>query len=363
MEHSTCSHRARERIKSDVRRRLARHANFGCSICGGIPIVFHHIEEWSKQFSNDEKYLIPICDKCHRHIHGVGGCFYSRAELYEFKDTPERPPILRYDLPLGRKRHYSFFVGSNFITNGEKAALAFEFSKGHPLVSIDTSSGILKLSILASLRNDKATYLIRDNELTIDSQDIWNMQYSGASLQIWRRIPDREKATIFIDLAIQPDVIIIRRMNSRFNDKTFRIGKWRKPHQRQVGKIAEQVRQCESLYRERSAQIDGVDIDTLIKQTQKDTLRMRIEQWLSHEFCREFNWDWPYYCWVLRSVLEKSPVFARNKDLQANLSEEHRRINETVAGIRARYQEEFDELKDVFVEYDGNIWLNNFWLS
>ena len=70
MDHLTCSRKAREHIKSNIRQELANYSNFACSVCGKIPIVFHHIEEWSKKFSNDKKYLIPICDECHKHIHG-----------------------------------------------------------------------------------------------------------------------------------------------------------------------------------------------------------------------------------------------------------------------------------------------------
>ncbi|MCD4650619.1 MAG: HNH endonuclease [Candidatus Cloacimonetes bacterium] len=38
-------------------------------MCGNIPIVYHHIEEWAKEKSNDESLLIPVCNKCHRDIH------------------------------------------------------------------------------------------------------------------------------------------------------------------------------------------------------------------------------------------------------------------------------------------------------
>jgi hypothetical protein len=135
MRSSTCSREARERIKSDIRLRLAQHSNFACSICGGIPIVFHHIQEWSKSFSNDEQILIPICDRCHRGIHGEGGGnMFSKKELYEYKANPKRPRILADKLPLERKQGYSFFIGCNFIANGEKVSL-FKLRGGHSLAS------------------------------------------------------------------------------------------------------------------------------------------------------------------------------------------------------------------------------------
>ena len=362
MKRSTCSRKARERVKSDIRQRLARYANFACSICGSIPIVFHHIEEWSQKFSNDEKFLIPICDKCHRRIHGEGGCLYSKSELYEFKNAPKRPPILTDELTLEHKRCYSFFVGCNFIANGERANL-LRFPEGHHLVSVDASTGTLKLSILAGIQGNEAVYLIRDNELLVDSEDVWDMKYSGNSLQIWRR-SDRRKS-IFIDLAIHPDVVIIRRMNTTFNGKTFQIRKLRSPQRRQVDKIANQVKQYEELYREMSAEIDnrpkmggvfgGIDVDILIKQTQKDLLKTRMEQELSYGFHRNFRWPWSYYQWVLSGILMKSPVFSRERDIPVEL----RAMHEMVASIRAKYKKEFEDLTGVVVEYDGEVWLDN----
>ena len=50
------------------------------------------------------------------------------------------------DLPLEAKRKYSFFIGSNFITDGEKASL-IRFPKGHSLMTINTSNGILKFNV------------------------------------------------------------------------------------------------------------------------------------------------------------------------------------------------------------------------
>lgn len=310
MKHSACSHKAREHIKTERRWELARHSNFACSICGNIPIVFHHIEEWSKTSSNDEQFLIPICVVCHQHIHGEGGPMYSKAELYEYKATPERPSVLTHRLPLKRKTGYSFFIGSNFVADGEKVSL-FRFSDEHCLTSIDTSSGNLRLSILAAIQDDEAVYLIKDNELLIDSQEIWDMRYSGTSLKIWKMADDRK--ITFIDLTITPDVIIIRRMNTSFNGKPFRVRKLRAPQQRQVDKIATRVKQYEDLYHDMSAEIDGhprtgyvfdgMDIDAIIRQTQKDRLKGRLERDLEYRFCDGFKWDHQYYRWVLDGVL------------------------------------------------------------
>lgn len=364
MKPSTCAQKAREDISPDVRRRLAHYSHFACSICGSIPIVLHHIEEWSKKHSNDKKFLIPICDKCHRRIHGKGGAVYSKEELYEFKTNPQRPPILTDKLTLERKKGYSFFVGCNFIANGENVSL-FRFPNGHCLTSIDTSTGVLKLNVLAALDEDEPVYLIRENELMVDSQDVWDMRYSGSSLKIWRTT-NGEK-TIFINLSIKPDVIIIKRMSTNFNGRSFRVRKLRYPQRRQVDKIASKVKQYEELYRGMSAEIDslpkmggvfgGIDIDTLIKQTQKDRLKRSMEQDLSHGFYRNFKWRWSYYQWVLNSVLMKSPVFRKEREIR-DLPVELRRMYEMIASIKAKYQKEFEDLSGVVAEYDGAVWLD-----
>ena len=162
--------------------------------------------------------MVPICDKCHRGIHGEGGELFSKEKLYEYKKNPKRPSILRDQLPLERKRHYIFFIGSNFIAHGSKAALS-KFPGGHHLAAIDTSEGVLKLTILEGIKNSTRSYLIEENELVIDSQDIWDMRYSRDFLKIWRM--KNYKKTIFIHLIIRPDVIIIRRMNTTFNNIPF----------------------------------------------------------------------------------------------------------------------------------------------
>ena len=191
--------------------------------------------------------MVPICDKCHRGIHGEGGELFSKEKLYEYKKNPKRPSILRDQLPLERKRHYIFFIGSNFIAHGSKAALS-KFPGGHHLAAIDTSEGVLKLTILEGIKNSTRSYLIEENELVIDSQDIWDMRYSRDFLKIWR-MKNYEK-TIFIDLIIKPDVIIIRRMNTTFNNIPFRIYKLRNPQKQQVDKIVEIVNSYDNLYKQ-----------------------------------------------------------------------------------------------------------------
>jgi hypothetical protein len=363
---STCSRRARERIPNGTRRKVARSSYFACSICGSIPIVFHHIEEWSTHRSKDEQYLITVCDKCHRGIHGEGGNLFSKTELYKRKNNPKKPSVLLDNLPLETKGKYSFFIGSNFIADGEKASL-IRFPEGRSLTTIDTSNGILKLSILAEVRNGNTIYLIKDNELMINTKDIWDMHYSRNSLKIWKIVND--KKFIFINLVLLPDVIIISEMNTAFNGKPFRIFKLRSPQKSQLAKIEHKVRSYENFYNRESTKIDnlpklygthkGLDFDTIIKQTQKDLIKTRLEQDLMFDFCKKFNWDWGYYQKVLSEILARSSVFRASPSFENELPPQVKKIQEDVRGIREKYSKQFEEFKNVVVEYGGMMFNQN----
>ena len=281
---------------------------------------------------------------------------FSKEELHQHKLTPKKPAILRDELPLEAKKRYSFFIGGNFVADGEKTSL-FRFPGGYSLMSIDTSSGVLRLSVLTGVQDDEPIYLIKQNELVIQSEDIWDMKYSGSSLKIWKVVDGNKD--VFIDLIIKLDVIIIQRMNTTFNGKPFCIRRLRNPQQRQVNKIVEEVRTCEERCRELSAEIesrprkagvhDGIDLDAAIKQVQKDEVKTRLEQYLSYEFCKEFDWDQPYYQWVLTSVLQESAVFRRAEREAADLPAELRAFNHKIARIKDEYRKEFEEL--------GKVWL------
>lgn len=95
--------RVRIPIKENVRQKLLKASNFSCSICGKIPVVIHHIEEYAKNLSNEEKYLMPICRECHDKIHGKGGSIFSKKELYQYKketcSTTDFTRQLSFDTP------------------------------------------------------------------------------------------------------------------------------------------------------------------------------------------------------------------------------------------------------------------------
>ena len=358
--------KSREYVASDIRRELAKYSNFACSICGAIPIVFHHIEEWSKKFSNAEEILIPICDKCHRGIHGEGGTLFSKNELYDYKANPKKPLLLSDKLPLERKKSYSFFVGSNFLAQGTSFSF-FNLPNEHSLLSINGSESILRLSVLAEASNGKKTYLIKDNELLINTEDIWDMLYSRNSLKIWRMQEGRK--TVFIDLAIKPDLIIVKAMHTTFDGKEFRIYRLRNPQQRQVDKIVDQVKRCEEIFLKEENKIDksprlgssynDIDIDELIKATRKQVLKNKLEGYLLFDYCDEFNWDEFYYLWVLQQVLDRSSVFGNRDIIDRDEPEQISRLRDKISDIKIRYEKEFNKLGNIVVEYDGFIFLRN----
>lgn len=294
---------------------------------------------------------------------------FSKDELYQYKTTPKRPQVLKDALPLGAKKKYSFFVGSNFIADGEKGSL-FRLPGGHSVMSIDTSLGTLRLSIILGVDRDVPRYLIKENELLISTDDIWDMRYSGSSLKIWRIVDG--KKSVLVDLAIEPDIIIMREMNTSFNGKPFRVRKLRAPQRRSVNKIEKKVKEYEGLYYELSERIDsqprvggvydGIDIDALVRQLNKDRVKRQLEQDLNHRFCKEFTWDWAYYQWVLGSVLKKSSVFGRSEPDMSSLAPEFRALDHKVGDIKARYKHQFAALGDVVAEYNGIVFRENFLL-
>ena len=363
MNSQTCAKKSRDNIPADVKHKLLQKSNFSCSICGNIPIVFHHIEEWAKEHSNDIAVLIPICDSCHRRIHGEGGNLFSKDELYEYKKKPKRPSILKDKLPLDRKKDYSFFVGSNFIENGSKANL-IRFSDGSHLTSIDISDGNLKLSILEKIVDNERFYLIKENELMIDPLDIWDMRYSGSSLKIWKMTGGKKR--IFIELIFRPELIVIKRMETEFNGQPFRIYKPRAPHRKKILKLKEIIQFYEAKYKELSEQIDSLprkheihhewgDIDAFIKQSQKDLIKTRFQQAILYDHQKEFKWDWPKYYEAVHKLFKDSEVFRAKDRMTTSLPKEYKRINMHISEIKKKYSSDFDELEGTIVEYGGFI--------
>lgn len=362
MEAFACSRKSREYIGADIRHQLAQNSNFACSVCGKIPIVFHHIEEWSKEYSNDRDLLIPICDLCHRGLHGKGGNLFSKSELYKYKKNPKCPSILRDTLPLDRKKTFSFFVGSNFIADGRKANL-IRFSGGDHLTAIDITEGNLKLSILGKIVDGEKFYLIKDNELMIDPIDMWDMQYSRNSLKIWKSTNGRK--AIFIDFIIRPELIVIKRMETEFNGRPFRIYKPRAPHRKKVLKLKKIIDAYESKYKELSEQIDmlpkqhgsykGLDIDAFIKQSRKDIIKAQFEQAILYDHQKEFKWDWPKYLGVVHKLFKDSEVFSAKERMPTSLPKEYERINMHISEIKKKYSSDFNELEGTIAEYGGFI--------
>ncbi len=362
MKSETCAKKSRDNISSNVKQKLLQKSCFSCSICGKIPIVFHHIEEWAKGHSNDINLLIPICDSCHRGIHGEGGNLFSKDELYEYKKNPKSPSILKDKLPLERKKNFSFFVGSNFIENGNKANL-IGFPDGSHLTSINISDGNLKLSILEKIVDNERFYLIKENELMIDPSDIWDFRYSRNFLKIWKIIDGKKK--IFIELIFRPELIVIKRMETTFNGKPFRIYKPRAPHKAKVLKLKKIIEDYESKYRAISKQVDmipkeygtykGIDIDTFIKQTRKDIIKSQFERAILYEHKKEFRWDWPKYYEVVQKLFKDSEVFRPKERMTTSLPKEYKRIDRHIFEIKKKYSSDFDELEGTKVEYGGFI--------
>lgn len=358
---TNCALRARECIPANVRHKVLQDSNFACSICGKIPIDIHHIKHWSKGFSNEEEHLIPICPLHHRAIHGEGGPIYSERELYEYKANPVKPRLLRDKIYLERKRGYSFFIGSNFVLDGEKADL-IGLPCGYRLISIDTTQGLLRLSVIAEIKNGKPVYLIENNELMVDATDVWDMRYSGSSLKIWRN--RKGKRTIFIDLIIKSDIVVIRRMNTTFDGKSYLVYKPRKPNSEQLRQIADRIEHYEKKYGEYERQIDllpnvdgtawDMDFDAFHKKTLKDIQKGRLQMALRSEVCEMFNGDWRHLT-LLGELIDKSALSIEKSAAQEDMDLISNKVKQQVAEIRTKYADIFRPLEGTILQFNGFI--------
>lgn len=313
----------------------------------------------TNKFSNDEAVLIPVCDKCHRSIHGEGGGeMFSKQELYNYKTNPCQPLILLDKLPINKKKTYSFFVGSNFVADSTKTSI-FKFSENRHLLAIDASKGLLKLDILASTDDRKAIYLIKDNELLIDTQYIWDMRYSRSYLKIWKTINDKRR--IFIEFIIKPDIIIIKRMETTFDGKPFRIYKPREPQRRQIDKIKAEVRRCEKHYYCGVVEINDQykNHPEILKQSIIDTFKINILQYLRFEYCKQFKWTNPYYLLALDKVLNKSILLQEDKVKPAKDFVKSMPSYDKITKIKEKYKNEFEMVRGTVTEYNNNLWIEN----
>ena len=65
MKTETCAKKSRDNIPASVKQALLKESGFSCSICGKIPIIFHHIEEWASEYSNDLGiHFTPVVPAC-----------------------------------------------------------------------------------------------------------------------------------------------------------------------------------------------------------------------------------------------------------------------------------------------------------
>jgi hypothetical protein len=299
--------------------------------------------------------IIPICNSCHQDIHGEGGCTHSKEVLYNYKRNPNITPILKHKKNLERGK-YHFFVGNNLILYGSNARL-FNID-GDDLLSVDTSDNLFRLDILLEYTGGSKKYLMKNNELLIDTEDIYDMRYSGPSLTI-ERMSEGEKE-IVVHLLIQPNAIIICEMNTFFNTKPFRVIKMKKPHWKQKKKIRDKVIELEQQYQELADEIDkqqksgqvfgGVDVNELKAEITKQDILDSMRAYLEHKFCENFpSWESFYYHKVLMEILSQSPVFGQ----QTVSNKIQEKINEITSHWDKKAQKEFQNMEYVFVKYGG----------
>ena len=149
-----------------------------------------------------------------------------------------------------------------------------------------------------------------------------------------------------------------------------RIYKPRVPHRAKVLKLKEIIRCYEDKYKELSEQVDALpreheihhdwgDIDALIKQSQKDIIRIRFEQAILYDHQKEFKWNWPYYFGVVDKLFKDSEIFGSSPKFQPHIPEGFEKMLSHISNIKEAYCKDFEELEDIVVEYGGRVFSGN----
>ncbi len=154
-------------------------------------------------------------------------------------------------------------------------------------------------------------------------------------------------------------------METTFNGKPFRIYKYRAPHKNKVAKLKKIIQSYEIRYRELSEEIDALprkfgtfdnfDLDSFIKQNQKDEIKRQCEQAILWGHQEEFKWEFPYYYKVVHKLFEDSEVFNSRQNITTPLSNEHEKMNMHISKIKEKHGKDFETLEDTVVEYAGMI--------
>ena len=171
-------------IAAPIRRALRQEVNFCCPLCGCPVLEYHHIIPWCESNNHKINDMIALCPNCHAKADNGA---YDRKYLCKLKsagfDTPGWKDTIRFDSDI-----FTVRVGSVNLTNMNRNNNVLLEMHGESMLAI--SRRLESNIILNTCFYNWANYpqvAIKNNELTIDTHQLWDIEYNGRDLTIRKK--------------------------------------------------------------------------------------------------------------------------------------------------------------------------------
>lgn len=196
-------------IPAPTRRVLRQEVNFCCPLCGCPVLEYHHIIPWHISNTHQIDDMIALCPNCHAKADNGA---YDTKYLCKLKaagfDTPGWKDTVRFDSDV-----FTVKVGSVNLTNMNRNHNVLLEMHGEPMLAItrrQESNIILNTCFYNWV--DYPHVAIKNNELIIDTHQLWDIEYNGKKLTL------RQKAR---------EISLMASFNSKgiwFKKGTYRVG-------------------------------------------------------------------------------------------------------------------------------------------
>ena len=166
-----------------VKRELRQEVNFGCALCGGPLIEYHHIVPYSEADQHDPDHMVALCPNHHR-LADDGAI--SRTELYSAKKDPANNERVDYDFYFDP--HSPVIpLGSNVVEIGSFGRYQLLQVYDEPLISINYIDGRVEFDVNFYNEDNDLIAVITDNELWANTNEFWDIKYQSNRLKLWNR--------------------------------------------------------------------------------------------------------------------------------------------------------------------------------
>lgn len=168
-------------LSAVLRRALRQEVNFCCPVCGNPLLEYHHIVPWRHIKAHHQHEMLALCPNCHAK---ADNAVYSKELLRALKqrgfDTPGWKETIRLQSP-----DYYAQIGNVRIEKPGDLLRVY----GTPLLTMKRrlQSNVL-LSTYMYDKHGRVIMCAVDNEITIQTAGLWDVQYNGKSL-ILRKKP------------------------------------------------------------------------------------------------------------------------------------------------------------------------------